>query len=343
MTTVLVTGCLGFIGSHFVKYILKNTHYNVIGFNRNTDQINFHRLYEIWNYVDPNKVNKPDILRNPLLTDRFKLIFGDLSDNNSVSGLAEDVDYIVNFAAKTFVDHSIRDAQPFIRSNIVGTFNLLEEARRNYQTNHTLKRYIQVSTDEVYGSILEGAYKEDSRLNPTNPYSATKAAADMLCVSYFNTYQLPIIITRTENNFGEYQHPQKALPKFVKYALENRKLPVYGDGEHRRMWLYVLDHCSAIHHLLTHSKVSEIYHIAGEQELTNNQLANKILNIMGKENKDGNMIEYINDHNIRPGHDRRYALNTQKLKATGWEPKYKLDETLTNVVEWYKDNRWWLR
>lgn len=319
MTTILVTGCMGFIGSHFCKYILENTHFDIIGFGRNSDQKNLRRL------------------DGCLSNSRFHLILGDLSDNSSVSGLMEDVDYVVNFAAKTFVDHSIRDAQPFIQSNIVGTFNLLEEARRN---KSSLKRYIQVSTDEVYGSILQGAYREDARLNPTNPYAASKAAGDMLCLSYFNTYSVPVIITRTENNYGEYQHPQKALPKFVKYALNHRKLPIYGDGEHRRMWLYVNDHCSAIHHLLTHGKVGEIYHVAGEQELTNNELAKKILKILDKQE---DMIEYIDDHNVRPGHDRRYALNTEKLKATGWEPKYKLDETLKNVVEWYKNNQWWLK
>lgn len=319
MTKILITGCLGFIGSHMCRYILENTDWDVIGFNRNTDQRNIHR-------IDDYVYNK-----------RFRLVIGDLSDNNSVSGLAEDVDYIVNFAARTFVDHSIRDPMPFIQSNIIGTYNLLEEARRN---KSTLKRYIQVSTDEVYGSITEGSYKEDSRLNPTNPYAATKAAADMLCISYFNTYGVPIIITRTENNFGEYQHPQKALPKFVKYAIEGKPLPVYGDGKHKRMWLYVLDHCSAIHHLLTNGKIGEIYHVAGEQELMNIELATRILKILGK---DENMIEYINDFNIRPGHDRRYALNTEKLKATGWEPKYKLDTSLKSVVEWYRNYSWWLK
>lgn len=332
MGNILVTGCLGFIGSHFVKYILKNTHYNIVGLNRNSDQKNLYRLDDIYKSDDPKDEN---IYEN----ERFKLVFGDISDNNTISGIAEDIDYIVNFAAKTFVDHSIRDAEPFIKSNIIGAYNLLEEARRSLPYNR-LKRFIQVSTDEVYGAILEGSYKEDSKLNPTNPYSASKAAADMLALSYYNTYNLPIIITRTENNFGEYQHPQKAIPKFVKYCLENRKLPVYGDGEHKRMWLYVEDHCSAIHHLLTNGKTGEIYHIAGEQELTNNQLAKKILVLL---EKDENMIEYINDFNIRPGHDRRYALNVNKLKNIGWQPKYELNKSLEKVVNWYKDNQWWLK
>jgi len=330
---------MGFIGSHFVKYILENTHFDIIGFGRNSDQMNLHRLDSMYNDGSLNYIYRLD--SNPKYLGRLKLVFGDLTDTNAMSGLAEDVDYVVHFGAKTFVDHSIRDAKSFIDSNIVGTYNLLEEVRKN---KSTIKRYIQVSTDEVYGSILEGAYKEDARLNPTNPYAASKAAGDMLAVSYYNTYSVPIVITRTENNFGEYQHPQKALPKFVKYGLENRKLPIYGDGLHRRMWLYVLDHCSAIHHLLTHGKIGEIYHVAGEQELTNNELAKKILMILGKgESKINDYIEHIDDFNVRPGHDRRYALNTQKLKVTGWSPSYKLDESLEKVVNWYVNNRWWLK
>lgn len=330
MSTILVTGCLGFIGSHFVNYILKETHYNILGFNRNSDQKNLHRLDAIFESEDG------EIYEN----NRFNLVYGDLTDSDSLSGITENIEYIVNFAAKTFVDHSIKDAKPFISSNIVGTYNILEEARRSNLVCNNIKKFIQVSTDEVYGAILEGAYKEDARLNPTNPYAASKGAADMLAISYYNTYNLPIIITRTENNFGEYQHPQKAIPKFVKYALENRKLPVYGDGGHRRMWLYVRDHCSAIHRLMTHGKPGEIYHVAGEQELTNNELAKKILSILGKQE---DLIEHIDDFNIRPGHDRRYALNVEKLKGIGWEPKYKLDESLEKVVNWYSDNEWWFK
>lgn len=323
MTRILVTGCHGFIGAHFVKYVLDNTDFSVIGFNRNSDQRNAMRLPRLCAF-------------HGKYYDRFNLVFGDLSDASTLSGLCEDVDYIVNFAAKTFVDHSIKDPAPFIRTNIVGTYNLLEDARK-YKS--TLKKYVQVSTDEVYGAILNGSYKEDAGLNPTNPYSATKAAGDMLCISYFNTYGLPVVITRTENNFGEFQHPQKAIPKFVKFALEGRKLPVYGDGEHRRMWLYVLDHCSAILHLLEHGKDGEIYHIAGEQELSNNELAKKILNILGQ---DENLIEHIDDYNIRPGHDRRYALNVDKLKSLGWTPRFGLDSAMNQTVLWYVSNRWWM-
>ncbi len=321
MTKILVTGFMGFIGSHFVKNMLNNTDWDIVGINRNSNQKNLRRL--------------EDVLDNQ----RIQLIYGDITEHDDISGLCEDIDYVVNFAAKTFVDYSIRDPKPFIESNILGTFNLLEEIRR-YKS--TIKRYIQVSTDEVYGAILQGSYKEDARLNPTNPYSASKAGADMLCISYFNTYNLPIVITRTENNYGPFQHPQKALPKFVKCAINDQPLPIYGDGEHRRMWLHVRDHCNAIKHLLTSDKAKngEIYHVAGEQELTNNQLAHKILKILGKPL---DMIKYIDDYNIRPGHDRRYALNTEKLKATGWKPDWSLDAGLKETVEWYKNNQWWLK
>ena len=197
---------------------------------------------------------------------------------------------------------------------------------------------MQVSTDEVYGEMLEGGYKEDARLNPTNPYSSTKAAADMLCLSYWNTYKLPLIITRTENNYGPWQHPQKALPVFVHKALHDEKLPVYGDGKHRRMWLHVEDHCQAILHLLNNGKPGEIYHIAGEEELENVELARRILDILGKPHS---LIEFVSDYNIRPGHDRRYALNVEKLRATGWKPVHKLEDGLEKTVRWYKEHPEW--
>lgn len=316
MTKILVTGCLGFIGSHFVKYVMKNTDWDVVGFNRNSDQRNLYRLVG----CSPK---------------RFQLIYGDMANNSNVSGLLEDVDYCVNFAAKTFVDHAIRDARPFVESNILGTVNMLEEAKRN---KATLKRFVQVSTDEVYGAILNGSYKEDSRLNPTNPYAAAKAGADMMALAYYHTYGTPVIITRTENNFGEYQHPQKALPKFVKFAMNGEPLPVYGDGEHSRMWLYVSEHCSAICHLLSHGKVGEVYHVAGEHELTNNELAAIVLKTLGKPET---MIKHIDDFNVRPGHDRRYALDTTKLKNTGWKATFSLEEKLRDVILWYRDNPWW--
>lgn len=310
---VLVTGCLGFIGSHFIKYTIKNfPDVHVVGFSRDTIQKNKSRLDSVLGNLN------------------FELIYGDLAGD--ISGLAEHIDVIVNFAAKTFVDHSILDPDPFIRSNITGTYRLLEQARR-YKT----PLFVQISTDEVYGSILEGSYREDSRLNPTNPYSATKAAADMMVISYGNTYGQKYIITRTENNYGSFQHPQKVFPVFVSKAMRGEPLPVYGDGRHRRMWLRVEDHCSAIWHLINR-QASGIYHIAGEQELENIELANIILECLGLPD---DRIKFIDDRNIRPGHDRRYALGCSKLRALGWEPKYNIDNGIREVVEWYKENLWW--
>ena len=309
---LLVTGILGFIGSRFGELALQQGH-EVVGFGRNSDQKNLRRIES---YKD-----------NP----RFKLVFGDLTGD--ISGIAENVDVIVHFAAKTFVDHSIADPAPFIQSNIFGTYNLLEQARK-----YKPRLYFQISTDEVYGAILEGSYKEDARLNPTNPYAAAKAAGDALALSYFNTYKLPIIITRTENNYGPYQHPQKAIPVFVRSALQDKPLPVYGDGHHRRMWLNVEDHCWAVLHLMEHGTPGEIYHIAGEQELENIELAKIILDTLGKPH---DLITFVPDHNIRPGHDRRYALDVSKLRATGWAPRHTLQEGMKKTIEWYRDNQWW--
>lgn len=317
---ILVTGVAGFIGSRFAELAIQQG-WEVVGFARNSDQKSFVRIKHLMN------------------NENFHLVLGDLTDGNAVSGLVENIDVVVNFAAKTFVDHSIRDPKPFINSNLLGTYNLLEQARM-YKT----KLFFQVSTDEVYGAILEGSYKEDARLNPTNPYSATKAAADVLAISYYNTYKLPVIISRTENNYGPRQHPQKAIPVFVKKALAGESLPIYGDGKHRRMWLHVQDHCEAIMHLInrymeTGDGAGEIYHVAGEQELENIELAKKIFEILEVEGK----MEFIDDWDIRPGHDRRYALDTSKLRDTGWTARYSLDEGLTETVIWYKNNPWWFK
>ncbi len=313
---ILVTGCLGFIGSHFIKYTLSR-HPNVFirGFSRNSSQVNLRRL--------------DGLPHNP----KFELIYGDLAQNDS-TGLLEGIDIVINFAAKTFVDHSIKDPSPFVQSNILGTYNLLEQARK-YQP----KLFVQISTDEVYGSIAEGAYKETDRMNPTNPYSSTKAAADMMVVSYGSTYGLPYIITRTENNYGHYQHKQKVFPTFVRKAIAGEKLPVYGDGRHRRMWLRVEDHCSAIWHLIE-KEARGIFHIAGEQELENLELARMILRTLELPE---DQIEFIDDFNIRPGHDRRYALDVSKLKSLEWEPSWSLRAGIEDAVQWYASNLWWLK
>ena len=310
--TVLVTGVYGFIGSHFARLMTKSG-YKVIGFGRDSDQRNKGRLCGACVHS----------------------VHGDMAGD--ISGLVEDVDIVVNFAAKTFVDHSIKDPSSFVRSNILGTYNLLEQCRL-----YKPRLYIQISTDEVYGSILDGEYKEDAPLNPTNPYAATKAAGDMLALSYFNTYDLPVVVTRTENNYGYYQHRQKVFPHFVRRALANEALPVYGDGGHSRMWLRVEDHCEAIKMLVESNDtdtVGQIFHVAGSEELTNLELADLILKTLDKPR---DRYRLVPDHDIRPGHDRRYALNSDKIRALGWEPVWSLEDGIVDVVNWYKDNSWWL-
>lgn len=314
---ILVTGAYGFIGSTLIKKLVeKHPKYTIVGFGRNTSHKNKMRLDEIFNLK-----HSVDIIEGDLT--------GDLTE------LCEGIDVVIHTAAKTYVDHSIRSPFPFIQSNLVGTYNLLESARLN-----KVKRYIQVSTDEVYGSILEGAHTEVSPLSPSNPYSATKAAADCLVQSYVKTYGLNAVITRTENNCGPFQHAQKAFPVFIKKALENKPLPVYGDGKHRRMWLYVDDHCDGLIHLMKNGKAGEIYNIAGSQELENIELAKMVLSRLGKSE---NLIELIPDHDIRPGHDRRYALDSSKLRNLGWKPKYNLKETINKTIDWYVNNLWWIQ
>lgn len=311
---ILVTGAYGFIGSHFVKFLKQFTDWKICAMGRASSLNNRRRL----NGVIPSEI-----------------IEGDITDAATMSGICEGIDYVVHFAAKTFVDHSIVDANPFVQSNVVGTFNLLEQARK-----YNVKRYIQVSTDEVYGAILEGAYKEDARLNPTNPYAATKAAGDMLALSYFNTYRLPVIVTRNENVYGPFQHRQKVFPTFVRKAIAGEPLPVYGDGKHVRQWIHVEDTCRALLLLLEKGEPGEIYHIAGNQELMNIDLAKQILTAVKGQMMDSDIM-YVPDHNIRPGHDRRYALNSEKLRSLGWEPLWALEPGITTTAGWYKANKWW--
>ena len=320
---ILCTGHIGFIGSHFCKYVLKNVpDAYIIGFNRNSSQHNLRRLEMVRLFTE---------CRAP----RLQTVWGDLTDTAALSGLCEGIDIVVNLAAKTFVDHSLKDPWPFIQSNIIGTNNLMDEA-----TRQGVKRFVQVSTDEVYGEILQGAYREDAPLNPRNPYSWTKSCGDLNAIWRHRTYGFPVIITRTENNFGFFQHRQKAIPTFVRSALAGDPLPVYGDGGHVRCWLHVDEHCAAIWHLAAGAgQIGEIYHIAGEQELTNLELARSILRTLGKPE---DAIRLVPDHNIRPGHDRRYALDCAKLRATGWTIKQNLEERLAETVLWYKDNQEWL-
>jgi dTDP-glucose 4,6-dehydratase len=309
---ILVTGHIGFIGSHFVKHVVANSDATVIGFSRWSTPSNMQRLLGI---ADCSRVSS---------------VWGNLED---VSGICEGIDVVVNFAAKTFVDHSLKDRHPFIASNIIGADRLMEDA-----TQYGVKRFIQVSTDEVYGQILEGAYKEDALLQPRNPYSWSKACADLDAIQRHRTYGFPVIITRTENNFGPWQHRQKALPTFVRAVMEDKLLPVYGDGLHVRCWLHVEEHCRAIWYLIQHGILGEVYHVAGEQELTNIDLAKLVLRTL---HKPEDRLQFVPDHNIRPGHDRRYALNCDKLRATGFDITQNLEASLQETIQWYATHKEW--
>jgi dTDP-glucose 4,6-dehydratase len=331
---IVVTGASGFIGSAFTNAVMQSTEHTVVALVRNTSARSLRRLYHLQPYEEEG---------------RLHVINGDL--NGDLSGLCEHADAVVNFAARTFVDHSIKDPMPFIEANVLGAFHILEDARRN-----KVKRFIQISTDEVLGSILEGAYREDARLNPTNVYSATKAGAEALAIAYAHTYGMHTTITRCENCYGPWQHPQKAFPVFVKSVLSNTPIPVYGDGGHVRQWLWVSDHVDAILHLLqTDHAPGEVFHVAGNQEITNLELAKRIVRAVWEADhncswtdtydvaKIAAMIKFVPDHDIRPGHDRRYALNCDKLMKLGWTPKVSLTDGIKRAVAWYIANAWWMR
>lgn len=315
---MLVTGIYGFIGSYFARYLLgMDADVRIVGFGRASDLAAARRLGKAWG------------------SPRLRVVHGDLCDPGAVSGLCEHIDVVVNFAAKTFVDHSLKDRLPFIQSNIIGADNLMEDAAR-----YGVGRFIQVSTDEVYGQILVGAYAEDAMLQPRNPYSWSKACADLDAIQRHRTSGFPCIVTRTENNFGPYQHRQKVLPTFVRHALAWEPLPVYGDGMHVRCWIHVEEHCRAIWHLVRNGAVGEVYHIAGEQEMTNLDVARLVLRVL---NRPESLIKHIDDHNIRPGHDRRYALDCGKIKATGFVIKQDLAARLAETVKWYEKHPEWTR
>lgn len=309
---ILVTGGAGFIGSHFVRYQIQNYPDAEV---MNVDKLSY--------AADPARLK--DVENSP----RYRFVKADICDQEAMRPLIQEADYVVNFAAQTHVDNSIKEPIPFIESNTLGTFSLLQLAR---QAKH-LKKYVQISTDEVYGPILEGAFKEDAPIRPSNPYSAAKASADALTFSYHVTYGIPAVITRTTNNYGPGQFPEKAIPVFVNKALRDQKIPIYGDGGHKRCWLHAQDHCSAIDLVMRQGKAGEIYHIAGDSECTNLEMANSILTILGKP---ASLISFIEDHDIRPGHDRRYALDDSKIRRElGWEPRITLEKGLKETVESY--------
>ncbi len=311
---LLVTGGAGFIGSNFIRYLLeKYSGYQVI----NLDKLTY----------AGNRDNLRDLKGNP----RHTFVKGDICDTRVVNRLASQVEVIANFAAESHVDRSILTAGQFIQTDVYGTYVLLEAARK-----YRHRRYLQVSTDEVYGSIQNGMFTETSALNPSSPYAASKAAGDLIVLAYKTTYQLPALITRSSNNFGPYQHPEKFIPLFITNALEDQPLPLYGDGKNIRDWIYVLDNCQAIDLVLHKGKDGEIYNIGGGNERTNIEIAERILKTL---RKPLSLIQYVKD---RPGHDRRYALDCRKLNSLGFKPKKTFEETLLQTVRWYQENqKWW--
>jgi dTDP-glucose 4,6-dehydratase len=313
---ILVTGGLGFIGSNFCRHMLtKHSNCEII----NIDKIG----------IGANLTNLRDIENHT----RYEFIKGDICDSKLVNKIIKQVDAVVNIAAETHVDRSITDPTPFIQSNTIGTFTVLEAVRKHGDN----ARFIHVSTDEVYGEIREGSFKEDDTPKPSNPYSASKAAADMLVTAYHKTYGLDVAVTRCTNNYGPYQLPEKLIPKTIIRALRNLPVPIYGSGENIRDWIYVQDHCEAVDLVLRKGESGEIYNISAGNELPNIKIVKKILEML---NKPESLIAFVED---RPGHDIRYSLDSSKIKSKlDWKPRFSFEKALEATVSWYADNEcWW--
>ncbi|MBS3819907.1 dTDP-glucose 4,6-dehydratase [bacterium] len=318
--TLLVTGGAGFIGSNFIHYMLNNY--------PNCHLINLDKL----TYAG-NLENLKDVASDP----RYEFIQGDIRDKELVGKLLKRVQGVVHFAAETHVDRSIMDAGEFVLTDVHGTFVLLDALRQSRQAgSQDIQFFLHVSTDEVYGSRDEGFFKETDPLNPSSPYAASKAGADRLAHAYFVTYQLPVLILRPSNNFGPYQYPEKFIPLFTTNALEERTLPLYGKGTNVRDWLYVEDSCEAVDVVMQRGEFGEAYNVGANNEVPNIQVAQKIVDTLGKSR---NLIKFVED---RLGHDRRYALDCEKIHALGWKPRTDFDKAMDLTVRWYKENEnWW--
>ncbi len=316
MVEVLVTGGAGFIGSNFVRHALA--------------------AHPDWRVTTLDKLTyagRRENLHDVMTHERHAFVHGDIVDAAVSGPLVERSNIVVHFAAETHVDRSIMAAGEFIRTDVEGTFVLLEAARRA----PGLKRFVQISTDEVYGSVATGASRETDELRPRNPYSASKAGADRLAYSYWATHDVPVIITRASNNYGPYQFPEKVIPLFVTNLIDDIPVPLYGDGHNVRDWLHVLDHCGAIDLLLEKASNGEVYNIGGGNEVMNVELTHRILDTLGKPRS---LITPVPD---RLGHDRRYCLDTAKLRSLGWSPRVSFDQGLRDTVDWYRANEWWWR
>lgn len=312
---ILVTGGAGFIGSHLIRQLLQNRQHSVV----NLDALRY----------SGNLDNLVDVATHPA----YSFVHGDICDRETVAKVLKDhaVEVVINCAAETHVDRSILDPNSFSRTDVIGTGVLLEESRKA-----GVRRYLQVSTDEVYGSVETGYSKEEDALAPRSPYAASKAGGDLMVQSYWTTFQFPVLITRGSNTYGPNQYPEKFIPLCITNALEDQPLPLYGDGRYRRDWLSVFDHCRAIEHVVQHGAPGTIYNIGGGNERENLAVAERILKHLGKPTS---LIRHVQD---RPGHDRRYAVDCSRLRALGWKPTVVFEEGLQATVEWYQANRdWW--
>jgi dTDP-glucose 4,6-dehydratase len=316
--TILVTGGCGFIGTNFVRYMLERYEYNIINLDKLTYAGNLENLEDVAS------------------DERYTFVRGDIASADDVRAVFErPIDIVVNFAAESHVDRSIMDPDAFIRTNINGTFNLLELARKK-----GVGRFVQISTDEVYGSLGDsGAFREDTPLSPNSPYSASKTAADILAMAYFKTYGMPVVITRCSNNYGPYQFPEKLIPLMITNALADKELPVYGDGLNVRDWIHVTDHCAAIDLVVHRGEEGNVYNIGASNERTNIGIVELVLDVLGKPRS---LIRYVTD---RPGHDRRYAIDSGKItEQLGYRPSVDFSEGMRGTIDWYVKNRgWWER
>jgi dTDP-glucose 4,6-dehydratase len=316
MVEVVVTGGAGFIGSNFVHHALD--------------------AHPDWRVTTLDKLTYAGRRENLQELDthpRHRFVHGDVADASVASPLVRNADIVVHFAAETHVDRSLMSAGEFIRTDVHGTFVLLDAARAAPR----LRRFVQISTDEVYGSVPDGASRETDELRPRNPYAASKAGADRLAYSYWASYQVPVVIARASNNYGPRQYPEKIIPLFITNAIDKRPLPLYGDGLNVRDWLHVDDHCRALDLLIERGRPGETYNIGGGNEVTNLDLTHRILDRL---ERPASLILPVAD---RPGHDRRYCLDTAKLRALGWEPRTAFEAGLNATVDWYATNEWWWR
>ncbi len=313
----LITGGAGFMGSNFIRYLLDNyPDFEIVNFDKLTYAGNLENLKD----VEANT--------------RYELVKGDIADEKAVDQVMQKgIDQIINFAAETHVDRSIHGAKSFILTDVVGTYTLLEAAKK-----YDVKKYIQISTDEVFGSTDEDEFFETTAFEPNSPYSASKAGGDHLVRAYWKTYDLPTIVTHSCNFYGPYQYPEKLIPLFVTNLIEGKKIPVYGDGQNIREWIYVPDYCRAIDTIIQKGEIGEVYNIGTGYRKTNMEITKTILELM---NKGEDMIEYVKD---RPGHDRRYAVNSDKLRQLGWQPDIPFEQGIKETIEWYQEHEgWWKR